>query len=87
MLDKLKDKADAQVAAKRQEMKARAGVFHRAFVQNSDGKKVLDEWVLRYSMTPIQDDDASAFQCGVAEGRRQVVKEILDQIGFAEREV
>lgn len=78
----LKDKAAENNAKHRLETENRAAIYHKAFVQSEAGKKILDDWVQRYCMKPIAKSDATAFECGIAEGRRMIVKEVLDHISF-----
>lgn len=81
MLEETREKAQAAQERAQADQIERASAYHRAFIQNESGKKVLDGWVQRYCMTPISRD-ASHFQCGVAEGKRELIKEILDQISY-----
>lgn len=84
MLEETRERAAEQQAERSAQQLSRASAYHRAFVQNEAGKSVLDNWVRMYCMTPITGSDSTLFQCGVAEGKRQMVKEILDHIGFIE---
>ena len=60
--------------------RAKASRYHRAFVQNEDGKKILEHWVQTYAMRGITKPDATLFELGLAEGRRSIITEILNQI-------
>lgn len=86
MLDETRQKAANQAAEKQIEIQNRAAAYHRAFVQNESGKVVLDNWVRLHCMTPLMGKDVSLFQAGVAEGKRQLIKEILDHIAFINQE-
>lgn len=84
MLEEAKKTARNQQIEREAESSNRAATYHRAFVQNKAGKEVLDNWVRMYCMTPIAKPDATLFQAGIAEGRRLIIREILDHIAFVE---
>ena len=85
MLEELREKADKVNKDREADLVARASAYHQTFVQLAAGKKILDSWVQRFCMTPLVGDQ-SAFQAGIAEGRRQVVKEIVDHISLIQKE-
>ena len=82
MLSEIKERAEKEKAARAADQQSRASMYHRAFVQNDSGEKILAQWVRMYCMTPISQPDATLFQAGIAEGRRLMVKEILEHIGL-----
>ena len=81
-MDQLKVKAETNRKRALADSREKAALYHAAFVQNPAGKKILDKWVMRYCMTPLSATDASLYQCGKAEGKRAMVKEILDHISM-----
>lgn len=76
MLEEKQEAAKKQAADAEAQAHKKAATYHRAFVQNEAGKAVLDDWVMRYCMSPIKGDPSS-FQCGKVEGRREMIQEIL----------
>ena len=86
MLDEVKKRAQDQANQKLAEHTKKASAYHRAFVQNEAGKEVLANWVRQYCMTPLNGSSVTLFDAGVAEGKRQIVKEILDHIAFITQE-
>lgn len=86
MLEELNERREKLNLENKAAMSQRAALFHRAFVQSEAGQKILEMYVQKYSMTPIGKPDASMFELGIAEGRRQMIKEIIDHITFVENE-
>jgi len=85
MLEKAKKAKEDQKKRWEADAHAKAATYHRAFVQNEHGKKILDNWVRQFCMKSIPGD-ASSFQCGKAEGKREMIEEILDHISHIENE-
>lgn len=87
MLEDKKEKAKSQIKEREIEAHSKAQKYHMAFVQNEAGKEILDGLVRDHCMKPISNPDATLFSCGVAEGKRQLIASILDQIAFSQREI
>ena len=85
MLEDKKEKARNQSAQREAETHKRAAAYHRAFIQNEAGKNVLDNWIQQHCMKPVQGDP-SLFELGKAEGKRELIQEILNHITLIENE-
>ncbi len=59
--------------------------FHRVFVQNADGAKILEEWVNNYCFGSFTPNDASTTELAKAEARREFVSMIINQINRSEQ--
>lgn len=58
----------------------RASAYHHIFVQDPLGQKILAEWVNEYCTGNPPSPNASEREVGMMDGKRQLVKLILDQI-------
>lgn len=72
-----RDKAEA-------EGRALASLFHRAFRQSEAGAQVLDHLITVTLMRPTVKPNDTQFQAGIREGRADIVRQILQQLEFAE---
>lgn len=61
----------------------RAQAYHHIFVQDPLGQKILAEWVNDYCTGHPPSPSASEREVGMVDGKRQLVKLILDQITIA----
>jgi hypothetical protein len=71
------DQANKQIRAAQ---RIRAQAYHHVFVQDPLGAKILAEWVNSYCTGSPPLASASERECGMADGKREIVKLILDQI-------
>jgi len=60
--------------------------FHRVFVQNKEGAKILEEWVNTYCFGSFTTNDASVTELAKAEARREFVSMIISQINRSENQ-
>lgn len=58
----------------------RATAYHHIFAQDPLGQKILAEWVNDYCTGHPPSPNASEREVGMMDGKRQLVKLILDQI-------
>ncbi len=63
----------------------RASRYHRVFVQNNDGAKILEEWLNSYVFGGFTANDASTTELAKAEARREMVAMIISQINLPNR--
>lgn len=77
------EKANKEVHAAQ---RIRAQAYHHIFVQDPLGQKILSEWVTSYCTGSPPSHNASERECGMADGKRELVKLILDQITKANGE-
>lgn len=78
-LDELeKQRVNMQAAAQQ-----RATAYHHIFAQDALGQKILAEWVQEYCTGNPPGPNASEREVGMMDGKRQMVKMILDQITIA----
>ena len=63
----------------------RASRYHRTFVQNPDGVKLLEEWMGLYVFGGFTSNDASTTELAKAEARREFVSMIITQINVINR--
>lgn len=75
------EEVKAKLSAKERDL---AGIFHRAFVQNPDGKKALDYMVNTTIMRRVLGPHSTQFEAGIREGENQLVRRILMLIQIAE---
>lgn len=61
----------------------RAKGYHHLFAQDPIGQKILTEWVNEYCTGSVPSPNASEREVGMMDGKRQLVKLILDQITIA----
>ena len=61
----------------------RAKGYHHLFVQDVIGQKILAEWVNEYCTGNPPGPNASEREVGMMDGKRQMVKMIIDQITVA----
>ena len=80
-------KDEMAAANKKNEAQAveRAGRYHRVFVQNTDGAKLLEEWVNRFAFGGFTAGDASHTALAKAEARREFVAMIINEINVINR--
>ena len=71
------NKANKEIQAAQ---RIRAQAFHHVFAQDPMGQKILAEWVNAYCTGSPPPPSASEREVGMADGKRQIVKLILDQI-------
>ena len=80
------DELDA-IEENRKEIEAarhvRAKAYYHVFAQDKEGQKILTEWVNEYCTGNPPGANASEREVGMAEGKRQLIKMILDQITIA----
>jgi len=60
-----------------------ASRYHKAFVQCEDGAKLLEGWINHYCIGRPPLPSASARECGIADGKRELIREIIEQIQIA----
>jgi len=63
----------------------RAGRYHRVFVQNQDGAKILEEWINQFAFGGFTSGDASQTALAKAEARREFVAMIINEINVINR--
>jgi hypothetical protein len=63
----------------------RASRYHKVFVQNKDGAKILEEWMSLYVFGGFTDNDAGQTALAKAEARRELVSMIITQINMTQR--
>jgi len=61
-----------------------ASRYHRVFVQNKDGAKLLEDMLRTFIMVPIVKGDDTQFDAGIKAGRADVVHQIIKNIKLAE---
>lgn len=80
------DELDA-VDQSKQELEAarhrKAQAYHHVFAQDPMGQKILQEWVTDYCTGHPPGPNATEREVGLMDGKRQLVKMILDQITIA----
>lgn len=59
-------------------------LVHRVFVQNANGKKLLEYWVDNLTHEPLNTFGIEPFNLGRVEGRKEFVRLILGAIKQAE---
>lgn len=52
-------------------------LFHKVFVQNDDGKELLEHFKEAIMMTPAVTANATQFQAGIEEGKKEFVRQII----------
>lgn len=62
----------------------RANRYHRVFVQNHDGARILEELVQSYVFSGFTPNDASTTELAKAEARREFVAMIVSMINRSE---
>jgi len=77
------DKANKEIRAAQ---RIRSQAYHHVFAQDPLGQKILAEWVNAYCTGSPPSPGASERECGMADGKREIVKLILDQITKANGE-
>jgi len=60
------------------------GLIHRVFIQNEDGKKLLEYWVNEFVLSPSIQPQFTQFEAGLTEGGKNFVRRILLAIHKAE---
>ena len=80
MLNKFQDTITKNREVNESKRNATASLYHKVFVQNDSGKKLLVEWAKRFCTSPITKADATLFELGVSQGKQAIVKEIYDFI-------
>lgn len=63
----------------------RASRYHKVFVQNKDGAKLLEEWMGMYVFGGFTENDAGQTALAKAEARREIVAMIIGQINTINR--
>lgn len=63
----------------------RSSRYHRVFVQNKDGAKILEEWLNTFVFGGFTANDASVTELAKAEARREIVGMIIAQINLPKR--
>lgn len=58
--------------------------IHRVFVQTQDGKELLDMWKDHVLMSPVHLLGSDPYQLGLAEGRKEFIRELITSIKQAE---
>ena len=61
----------------------KAQAYHHIFAQDPLGQKILSEWVQEYCTGNPPGPNATEREVGMMDGKRQLVKMILDQITIA----
>lgn len=77
------DENDAVEKASREiesAQRIRAAAYHHLFAQDPMGQKILAEWVNAYCTGSPPSGNASEREVGMMDGKRELVKMILDQI-------
>ena len=76
-----------EIEAQRKSLEAaafeRAKSYHHLFAQDPVGQKILAEWVNEYCTGNPPGPNASEREVGMMDGKRQLVKLIIDQITIA----
>jgi hypothetical protein len=78
--EELRANAEQSIKANQAIAKANATRFHKLFVQNPDGKKILEEWTNAYVFNGFVSDSGSLAEFAKAEARREFVCAIYSQI-------
>lgn len=60
----------------------RASAYHHVFAQDAMGQKILTEWVTSFCTGSPPPPSASEREVGMMDGKRELVKLILDQISI-----
>lgn len=81
-----KEKIDQINKENHETLIADASKYHQVFVQNPEGKKVLEEWTNQFVFGGFVPDTASAVQLAKAEARREFVCAIYSRISLIEGE-
>ena len=63
----------------------RASRYHRVFVQNPDGAKLLEEWMNLYVFGGFGANDACITELAKSEARREFVAMIINQLNVVNR--
>lgn len=63
----------------------KASRYHRVFAQNTDGAKILEEWVNRFAFGGFTVNDASHTALAKAEARREFVAMIINELNVINR--
>ena len=77
------DEIEAQRKALEAAAFERAKSYHHLFTQDPVGQKILAEWVNEYCTGNPPGPNASEREVGMMDGKRQLVKMIIDQITIA----
>lgn len=89
-IDELKPMSAAEKAAAMEENKRQikedAYLYHRVFVQNKDGSKLLEKWINTYCFSGFTANDATTTELAKAEARREFVSMIISQINRSNEE-
>jgi len=76
-----------EIEAQRKSLEAaafeRSKSYHHLFAQDTVGQKILAEWVNEYCTGNPPGPNASEREVGMMDGKRQLVKMIIDQITIA----
>jgi hypothetical protein len=78
--EEMKAQAAENIKANQAIAQANATRFHKVFVQNPDGKKILEEWTNSFLFNGFVADDATLAEFAKAEARREFVCAIYSQI-------
>lgn len=52
-------------------------LIHQVFDQNEQGKELLKIWKEALIMSPTVTANSTQFQCGIAEGKKEFIRNIL----------
>lgn len=70
-----------KLSAKNQELiNARQARYHRVFVQNEDGRKILEEWMQTFMFGGFTQDDGSGIAHAKSEARREFVAMVTSML-------
>ena len=75
-LDEINDLAKAH----KEQVHATAAIYHKGFVENPAGAKILEQWINAHCLSEPPSPDATQRECGMADGKRALVREIINQI-------
>lgn len=78
-VDAVEEQKKAIQAAQHQ----RSQAYYHVFANDPMGQKILSEWVTEYCTGQPPSVSASEREVGMMDGKRQLVKMILDQITIA----
>ena len=59
-------------------------LVHKIFAQNEDGRELVARWKEFLIMTPTVHAQATQFEAGIAEGHKEFIRTIINQIQTCE---
>jgi hypothetical protein len=68
-----------------QMVEKQANRLHRLFVQNEEGKALLQEWKNSLIMVPTVSANSTQFEAGINEGVKLFIRNIINQVESVEK--